>query len=134
MPDGAYYLKLVASDAPSNPQGQALTAEMVSDRFQVDNTPPSVESIHAEPSGADWHARFTAHDAGSAIARASYSVDAGPWQTIFPVGQLTDAPVENYDIALQNLKPGEHTIAVRIFDQFENTAAGKVTFTVPGAH
>ncbi len=134
MPDGAYYLKLVASDAPSNPQGQALTAEMVSDRFQVDNTPPSVESIHAEPSGGDWHVRFTAHDAGSAIARASYSVDAGPWQTIFPVGQLTDAPVENYDIALQNLKPGEHTIAVRIFDQFENTAAGKVTFTVPGAH
>ncbi|HEV2289955.1 MAG TPA: hypothetical protein VGR81_13510 [Candidatus Acidoferrales bacterium] len=134
MPDGAYYLKLVASDAPSNPQGQALTAEMVSDRFQIDNTPPAVENIHAEPSSGDWHVRFTAHDAGSAISRASYSVDAGTWQTIFPVGQLTDAPVESYDIALQNLKPGEHTVAVRVFDQFENTAAGKVTFTIPGAH
>ena len=27
MPDGAYYLKLVASDSPSNPPGQALTNE-----------------------------------------------------------------------------------------------------------
>ena len=133
MPDGAYYLKVVASDAPSNPKGQALTAEMVSDRFQVDNTPPSVENVHAEPSGGDWHLRFTARDASSAIARASYSLDAGPWQTIFPVGQLTDAPVENYDIVLEGLKPGEHTVAVRIFDEFENTAAGKVTFTVPAA-
>lgn len=133
MPDGAYYLKLVASDAPSNPAGEALTAEMVSDRFQVDNTPPSVENLRAEQSGGNWHVRFIAHDAGSAIARTSYSLDAGPWQTVFPSGQLTDAPVENYDIALQDLKPGEHTVAVRVFDLFENSAAGKVTFTVPGA-
>lgn len=133
MSDGAYYLKLVASDARSNPADQALTTEMESDRFQVDNTPPTVENIRAEQSSGDWRVHFTAHDSGAAIARTSYSLDAGEWQTVFPTGQLTDAPSENYDIVLRHLTPGEHTVAVRVFDQFENTAAGKVTFTVPAA-
>jgi sugar lactone lactonase YvrE len=132
MPDGAYYLKIVASDAPSNPADQALTSEMESDRFQVDNTPPTVEDIRAEQSGGAWHVRFTAHDAGSAVARTEYSVDAGHWQTVFPSGQLTDAPSEDYDVVLRDLAPGEHTVSVRVFDQFENTAAGKVTFSVSG--
>lgn len=130
MPDGAYYVKLVASDAPSNPAGDALTAEMESDRFQVDNTPPTVENIRAALSGSDWHVRFTAHDSGSAIARASYSLDAGDWQMVFPTGQLTDAPSEDYDVVLRHLSAGEHTVAVRVFDQFENTVTAKVTFTV----
>jgi len=47
--------------------------------------------------------------------------------------QLTDAPTENYDIVLRDLPSGEHTVAVRVFDQFETNAAGKVTFTVCGA-
>lgn len=132
MPDGAYYLKLVASDAPSNPEGGALTAEMVSDRFQVDNTPPTVENIRAIESG-DWHVRFTAHDAGSAIARTSYSLDAGNWQMVFPTNQLTDSPSEEYDVVFHHLAAGEHTVAVRVFDEFKNTAAAKVTFTVSGA-
>jgi hypothetical protein len=134
MPDGAYYLKLVASDSASNPTGQSLTVDRISDRFQVDNTPPSVENLRAQPSGNEWHLRFTARDAASDIARGSYSVDAHHWQSVFPEGRLTDAPVENYDVVLHDLKPGEHTVAVQVFDQFENSAASKVTFTVPPAH
>jgi len=135
MPDGAYYLKLVASDALSNPVGQALTTDRVSDRFEVDNTPPSVENLRAQSSAGAWHIRFTAHDLASAVASASYSVDAHHWQSVFPVGELTDAPVENYDFVLRDLKPGEHTVAVQVFDQFKNSTAAKVTFTVPpGSH
>lgn len=133
MPDGAYYLKLVASDSASNPAGQALTTDRISDRFQVDNTPPSVENLRAQPSGNEWHLRFTARDAASEIARSSYSIDAHHWQSVFPVGELTDAPVEQYDVVLRDLKAGEHTVAVQVFDQFENSAASKVTFTVPPA-
>ena len=48
MPDGAYYLKVVASDQPSNPTGEALTAERQSDRFIVDNTPPQITGLAAE--------------------------------------------------------------------------------------
>ena len=48
MPDGAYFLKIVASDAPANPAGEGLTAERESDRFVVNNTPPSIAQLTAE--------------------------------------------------------------------------------------
>ncbi|HEV2489677.1 MAG TPA: hypothetical protein VGT03_07710 [Candidatus Acidoferrales bacterium] len=134
MPDGAYYLKLVASDKDSNPAGQALTAERLSDRFLVDNTPPVTENLRAEPgANGDLHVRCTARDATSAISKATYSLDAGRWELIFPEGELSDSASENYDIALRDLKPGEHTVAVQVFDEFENSVTAKVTFSVPGA-
>jgi WD40 repeat protein len=130
MPDGAYYLKLVVSDAESNPQDQALRTDRTSDRFLVDNTPPTIEDLRAEPASGTWHIHFAAHDSGSAIARTTYSLDAGRWELVFPVGQLTDSPAESYDVALRDLKPGEHTIAVQVSDEFQNSATAKVTFTV----
>ncbi len=133
MPDGAYYLKIVASDAPANPADQALSAERESDRFVVDNTPPTIENIRAEAGGdaSSTRVRFDARDSASAIARAEYSLDAGEWVMAVPVGQLSDAPQETYDLLLRNLAPGEHTVSVRVFDSFENTTSAKVTFSVP---
>ncbi|MFZ0820453.1 MAG: hypothetical protein WAM91_10310 [Candidatus Acidiferrales bacterium] len=133
MADGAYYLRIVASDAPSNPSGEALEGSRESDRFMVDNTPPSLEKLEAaapDSSGAA-HVRFTARDSASAIARAEFSIDAGDWTLVYPVGRLSDSLEEHYDIALKALAPGEHTIAVRVYDRFENMTAGKVTFRVP---
>lgn len=133
MPDGAYYLKIVASDSPSNPEGQALTAERESDRFVVANTPPKVEDLKAAPREAAAEIAFNAAGSSSSIARAEYSVDSGDWQIVFPVGLLSDAPKESYAFKVTPLSSGEHTIAVRVFDQYENSTAAKVTFTVPAA-
>ncbi len=75
--------------------------------------------------------RFEARDSASNIACAEYSLDAGDWTLVFPVGRLADAPQESYELLLRGLAPGEHTLAVRVHDQFQNIATGKVTFTVP---
>jgi outer membrane protein assembly factor BamB len=133
MPDGAYYLKITVSDAPSNPLDQALSDDRESERFVVDNTPPTIENIRAESGGdaSSARIRFDARDSASAISRAEYSLDAGDWMIAIPVGQLSDAPQESYDLPLKGLAPGEHTISVRVFDAFDNTVSGKVTFTVP---
>jgi len=133
MPDGAYYLRVVASDAASNPAGEGLTGERTSDRFEVDNTPPSVVGLRAQPGNPEARIEFQAADSYSAIARAEYSLDAGVWTLIMPEGRLSDSPQEKYAIVLKNIAPGEHTVAVRIFDQFENTTSAKVTFVVEGA-
>ena len=134
MADGAYYLKIVASDAESNPPDMALQAEGESERFVVDNTPPDISSIMAgqskdgtEPSAT---VRFGVHDSTSAIVRAQYSLDAGEWILASPVGALSDSPEAEYAVTLENVPPGEHTVAVRVYDQFENVAAAKVTFVV----
>lgn len=132
MPEGAYYLRVVASDSPSNPADRALTAEHVSDRFEVENTPPTIESLNADPASSAITVTFRAISAGpDALAQAKYSVDAGPWHIVYPVGLLSDAPREEYRFQLDHLAPGEHTVAVRIADRFDNTAAAKTTFTIP---
>jgi hypothetical protein len=138
MPDGAYYLKIVVSDERSNPPNEALTAERVSDRFVVDNTPPTITEIASQPAPGPAGdpavtVRFRASDTASSIVRAQYSLDAGDWTIVPPVGGLSDSPVEQYSIALRGVAPGEHTVSVRVYDQFENESAAKVTFTVPAA-
>lgn len=132
MPDGAYYLKIVACDTPANPPEDAQCSERESDRFEIDNTPPRVENLHAETAGSEARVKFEAKDSYSAIARAEYSLDAGEWRLVFPVNRLTDSPSENYEITFRDLAAGEHTLAVRVHDQFENSASAKVTFTVEG--
>jgi hypothetical protein len=130
MPDGAYYLKIVASDSPSNPEDQALTSQRESDRFEIENTPPRIENLRADASAAAAKVTFEGISSSSAIAKAQYSLDAGDWTIVFPDGLLSDAPKESYQIPLSGLPAGEHTVAVQIADRFENSAAAKVTFTV----
>jgi outer membrane protein assembly factor BamB/flavin-binding protein dodecin len=137
LPDGAYYLKVVATDAASNPPALALKTERESERFEVDNTPPVVEDIKVAPASGKMTgghpASFTARDATSAIERAQYSLDGGDWVLVAPSTGISDALVEHYDFGLPSLTPGEHTIAVRVYDRFENGGSGKTTFTVPAA-
>jgi hypothetical protein len=137
LPDGAYYLKIVASDSPSNPPAAALTAERESERFEVDNTPPVVEDLRVGPpsgkAGAGHPVSFTARDAGSAIDHAQYSLDGTDWVLVSPTNRISDAPVEHYDFGIPAPAPGEHTLAVRVFDSFENVGSAKVTFTAPAA-
>jgi WD40 repeat protein len=139
FPDGAYYLKIVATDAPSNPPATALTAERISERFEVDNTPPVIEHLQAVSgitfSGSVASAfivvKFTARDAGSSVERAQYSLDGGDWILISPAANISDAPEEHYDFTISNPSAGEHTVAVRAYDRFENVGSAKTTVTVP---
>ena len=75
--------------------------------------------------------RFQASDPASFIARAQYSLDAGDWTLVFPAGGLSDALRESYDFQLQKVAPGEHTVTVRVYDQFENVSSAQATVRVP---
>ncbi|HZV58974.1 MAG TPA: hypothetical protein VFF42_01445, partial [Candidatus Eremiobacteraceae bacterium] len=95
MPDGSYYLKIVASDSPSNPPAMALKAERESERFEIDNTPPVIENFQAVVNKGGEHAgvvqvRFTATDGASSIGKAQYSVDSADWTLVSPVGAISD--------------------------------------------
>jgi hypothetical protein len=46
------------------------------------------------------HASLVATDATSPIAHAEYSLDAGRWQYLEPVGKLSDSLTEHYDFTV----------------------------------
>jgi hypothetical protein len=154
LPDGGYTVKVVASDALSNSPDSALTDERESQHFDVDTTPPRVEDLNAVVENRGLHITFRATDNFSAIKRAEYSIDAGEWQFIEPVGRISDARMESYDFAVP--EPGvtrpnddptpsrkartataitgdlpssaastEHLIVVRVWDRFDNMATAK---------
>jgi sugar lactone lactonase YvrE len=125
FPDGDYRLRVIASDAPGNPPGDSLTTSMESDPFTIDNTPPKITGLAASRNGAKLEVRWHAADALSNITKAEYSLDGGEWTIAAPVTKLSDSPELDYALAL-DAAPGEHTIAVRAVDEFENLGVEKV--------
>jgi hypothetical protein len=124
FPDGEYELRVTASDEPTNPPAQALSAKMVSDPFVIDNTPPEITGLAATPSGDGIQVRWRAQDPRSTISKAEYSVNGGEWQMAAPVGGLSDSPEENYDLSIPR-HSGDQVIAVRVTDDFDNQAVAK---------
>ncbi|HLK69518.1 MAG TPA: hypothetical protein VKU19_39080 [Bryobacteraceae bacterium] len=124
FPDGEYKVRITVSDAPGNPPSEALTSRTESDPFIIDNTPPKITGLAASKSGSKLEVRWHAADALNNIAKAEYSLDGGEWTIAAPVGRLSDSPELDYVLSL-DAGPGEHTIAVRVTDDYDNLAAEK---------
>jgi hypothetical protein len=148
LPDGGYTIRVLASDAPSHSPEDALSSSRESTRFEVDTTPPQVQNLNAAVDNNALHITFRAIDGFSPIKRAEYSLDAGDWQYVEPVGQLSDFRVENYDFTAPmpgtenkgaaqepaadsgrkpnaNASAQEHVVVVRIYDRFDNVGTAK---------
>jgi sugar lactone lactonase YvrE len=125
FPDGEYRLRVTASDAPSNPPAGALTGQMESDRFWIDNTPPKISALAATRAGGKLEVRWHAADALNDLAKAEYSLDGGEWTLAAPVTKLSDSLELDYALSL-DAGAGEHTIAVRVSDANDNMAVEKV--------
>ena len=126
FPDGEYRLRVTASDLPGNPPAEALSTTMVSDPFLIDNTPPRIASLTASESGGKLHATWSAADALSNIKQAEYSLDGGDWTLVAPATGLSDSQNLSYDLTLDHVAPGEHTLAVRVEDDYDNQSVEKV--------
>ena len=130
LPDGGYTIQVMASDAPSHSPGEALTATRESGRFEVDTTPPRIEDLKASVEGAQIHVTFRAADSFSAIKRSEFSIDAGDWQFVEPVGQLSDSKTESYDfrVPVPPTPAGqlEHVVVARAYDRYDNMSSAKI--------
>jgi outer membrane protein assembly factor BamB len=123
-PDGEYRVRVTASDAPGNPPAEALTARMEGSPFWIDNTPPKVTAPVAARTGGKLQVKWHAADALNNIAKAEYSLDGGEWKVAAPVTRLSDAQELDYELTL-DAGAGEHTIAVRVEDEYGNQAVEK---------
>ena len=129
--DGRYEVKVTASDAAANPVGQGKSAQRVSDRFLVDNTPPVVGDIKTTVRGNAATVTLRAVDAAGTVAAVDYAVDsAGDWQAATPSDTMFDSPSAAATLTAAGLTPGAHTIAIRVTDARGNQAFQNVAVTV----
>ncbi len=125
-PDGEYRVRVTVSDVPDNPVGSALEATIESDAFAIDNTPPEIIGLAAVVMGSRMTIVWKARDALNVVATAEYSLDGGEWTPVLPVTRLADSTQLDYSLALERPSSGEHTIAVRVTDEYENQRVEKV--------
>jgi hypothetical protein len=123
-PDGEYRVRVTASDAPGNPPAEALTARLEGSPFWIDNTPPKVTALAATRAGGKLQVKWHAADALNNLAKAEYSLDGNEWKVAAPVTRLSDAQELDYELSL-DAPPGEHTIAVRVEDEYGNQTVDK---------
>jgi hypothetical protein len=121
VPDGTYYVKVVATDAPSNAPATALVGEMESVSFDIDNTPPSIEIGSATRNGTHATVRFIVRDDQSAVQRVEYSLDASRWRVAYPLDGIPDSRLEEFEVALDDTESAR-SIIIRVTDAMNNVA------------
>jgi hypothetical protein len=124
--DGRYLARVTASDSPSNPAPSALIGQLEGEPFLIDNTPPKIAGLTAKRSGADIRVTWSAADAASVVLSAEYAIDGGEWQVVAPSGRISDSRQLTFDLVVPNAGAGEHTVAVRVADEYENESVDKV--------
>ena len=131
--DGAYLLRVTASDRPSNP-GTAKEDD-ARQLVWVDNTPPTVvvlrSTLNVTPQKV---AKFRggAEDALSALRGVDYRVDSGKWRAAAVEGLIGTQEV-SFSVETDALGGGDHTVTVRAFDQAGNSAEDEIHVKVEGA-
>ena len=125
FPDGDYTIRVTASDLPDNPADQALSMQLESERFTLDNTPPQITSLTGSRSGTTLSIRWKARDEKSTIQRAEYSANGDQWVVVQPTTRLSDSPEHDYALTIDSAS-GEQTVAVRVTDEFDNQSVDKV--------
>jgi hypothetical protein len=121
LADGRYTLKVVAKDSPSNPAGQFLTGEIISEPFDIDNTQPVV-TVFGSPQVVGQRGRlvFAASDSSSYLVRAEYSVNGAEWRIVYADDGISDSPDERYTVEISLPDPGEYSVTLRVFDAAGN--------------
>ena len=131
VPDGTTLIKVLASDRPSNPEDMALLSEGISDPFEIDNTPPSVDKLKAQNFGnGTISVKGQVVDATSPVVRGEYSIDSVQWVVFFPQDRIFDSKVERFSFTIDGLSEGEHTIVVRVSDSLGNMGAGRAIVNI----
>ena len=121
VPDGTYYVKVAALDAPSNSPATALVGEMESVSFDIDNTPPVVEVQSAVRTAPRVTVKFLVRDEQSAIQRVEYSLDASRWRVAYPVDGIPDSRREEFEVGVADAEAAR-SIIIRVTDAMNNVA------------
>jgi sugar lactone lactonase YvrE len=101
VPNGRYFVRVVAADTPSNSPATTLTGAMESNSFDIDNTPPVITVTSVRREGSRVTIAFDVRDTNSAVQKADYSLDGDRWQTIYPKDGIADSRFEQFELMLE---------------------------------
>lgn len=126
VPNGTYVLRIVASDAASNPPGAALAGEADSLSFDVDNTPPAIQVTGVRKQGDATMIAFEVRDDHAAVQRVDFSSDGTRWRPIYPVDGICDSRSERFELTVDG---DPANVVIRAMDGMSNVATARANGT-----
>lgn len=124
--DGVYYLKVVASDAIKNLEGEERSDEIISGAFTVDHEAPKIQYESASAKSNTLKLKIT--DTTSVVDEAQYCIDGERWKPLLPVSGIYDSTSNDFEISLSDLSSGEHYINIRASDSSDNISSVTIQF------
>src|SRR5207249_6324807 len=112
-------------DAPSNPMATALTGELDSVAFEVDNTPPAIIVGTVRVERGRTIIPFDVKDDHSPVQKVEFSQDGQRWRGVFPVDGIADSREEHYELPIEG-ELGERGITLRASDAMNNVSTTHV--------
>ena len=119
--DGRYEIRVTANDERSNTTTTKLMGSRISEPVIVDNTGPVIEGHSVSKDGMTVTLKLRISDELSAIGEAHYTVDSNAdWVGAMPDDLVYDTTGESFTVVIEDLKAGEHVVAVRVADAVGN--------------
>jgi hypothetical protein len=126
VPNGTYFVRIVASDLPSNPAGLALTGELDSAALEIDNTPPALAVQSVKFENGRTTVVFDVNDDHSPIQRVEFSLDGQRWRALFPKDGVADSKSEHYELVIDG-ELSDRGLVLRASDTMNNVVTGHVS-------
>jgi sugar lactone lactonase YvrE len=130
VPNGRYTVRVVASDAPSNSTSTALTGDLESTAFDIDNTPPVITVTAVRRDGGRTTIAFEVRDDNSAVQKVEYSLDGDRWQALYPKDGIADSRVEQYELTVPDAQGSG--VVLRAADALNNVSSARGTAAASG--
>jgi SMP-30/Gluconolactonase/LRE-like region len=125
VPNGTYFVKIVASDSPSNSLATALTGELDSAAFDIDNSPPGVRISGVRTERGRTVIIFDVTDDHSPIKLVEFTGDGERWRSVFPMDGIADSLSEHYELPIEG-PMDRRGITLRATDSMNNVAMAHV--------
>lgn len=127
-PDGVYFIKVQASDVPSNPTGVELTSEKTSPPLTIDNSLPVVRDFQAVKEKNTLTMTFSTQDSMSSIEEVHYIIHPDKWRIVFPVDGICDSKQENFKLKTALSEKSDNLVTVKVKDRHGNIGVFRYTF------
>jgi hypothetical protein len=125
LPNGTYFIKIVASDSPSNAPGSTLIGELESAAFEIDNTPPVITVGRVNFDGNRTRVAFDVKDDHSSVQRVEWSLDGQSWHAVIPSDGIADSKSEHYELVIDGTL-GARGLTLRASDAMNNTVTAQI--------
>jgi len=128
FPDGIYFIKLIASDSPSNPRGLELQTEKISQPLVIDNSLPEIKNFVVVKERNKLEVSFEVEDSLSYIQEVRYLIRPDEWQTIFPEDGICDAKKEMFKLSVRLQPRSDNLITIKARDSHSNIGVYRQKF------